>query len=599
MTSIPDIITPKEAPTLSELFSLRARRTPENIAYRYCNKENGQWIDISWQEMQSHVDLWRTAMMREKLEPGDRVALMLANSPEWVSFDLAAHAMGLIVVPLYMNDRPENIAYILEDTGSKLFVCPGMTCWKHLSPVFEQLDRLQRIVTMDYCQTARDDRRVQCLDEWLPEKAEIAEETSFAAKANDTATIVYTSGTTGPPKGVMLSHSNMISNAYAGLQCMSIYHEDIFLSFLPLSHMLERTAGYYLPLMAGATVVFARSIPELAEDLVTIKPTVLVAVPRIFERIYSGMLEKIEKKPQIVQKLFRTAVAVGWQKFEHEQKRADWSPAMLINPLLDKIVAKNVREKLGGRLRIIISGGAPLSPDIAKVFIGLGLPIYQGYGLTETSPVVSVNTTEKNDPKTVGILLPEVEVQLGNREEILIRGPGVMQGYWNKPEATAEAIDDEGWFHSGDRGALENGRLRITGRIKEVIVLSNGEKVSPSDVEQAISLDPLFEQSMVIGEGKPYLVLLAVLSKERWSVLAEDLGVPEGEGSLALETVQQAILQRIEKLMHNFPGYAFVKKAVLTLEPWTVEGGMLTPTMKIRRKIIENRLQMEIDKLYL
>lgn len=596
MKSTTDIITPEAAPTLAGLLHERASRTPENVAYKYCNKTTGKWHSLTWLEMTRLVALWRSALMRENLEPGARIAVMLPNCPEWVCLDMAAHCLGLIIVPIYVNDRAENIAYILSDTEARVFVCPGITCWEQLNPVFNKLTSLKRIITIDFCHAIKDDPRVTCIFDWLPETA--SPDPGFQPSSDDTATIVYTSGTTGPPKGVMLSHTNIIRNAYTSLQCMDIFPHDLLLSFLPMSHMLERTAGYYLPMMAGATVAFARSIPELAEDLITVRPTVMVAVPRIFERVHSGMREKIDKAPPPMQKLFKAAVDVGWQHFEYLQKRRPWHVSLLLKPLLDALVARKVRAKLGGRLRIIVSGGAPLSPDIARVFIGLGLPIYQGYGLTETSPVISVNTIESNNPAGVGRPLPDIEIQIGRHDELLVRGSCVMQGYWKRPEATAEAIDAEGWLHTGDRAKLVDGHIRITGRLKDIIVLSNGEKVSPSDIEQAIAHDPLFEQSMVVGEGRPYLLLLAVLSKDRWQMLAGEMGVSADAGSLREETVKRAILQRVEKLMHGQPGYAFIKDTVLTLEPWTVERGQLTPTMKIRRNIILNNLQEEIDKLY-
>lgn len=592
----PDLITPEAAPTLSQLLHERALRSPHHVAYRYCNRMTGKWHSITWGEMQQRVALWRSALMQENLEPGERIAIMLPNCPEWICMDLAAHTLGLIVVPLYLNDRAENVAYILEDTQAKVFACLGITCWEHLEPVFDRLAGLQRIITIDFCNSIKDEPRIACISDWLPDTP--APAPHFQPAPDDTATIVYTSGTTGPPKGVMLSHRNMISNAFAGLQCIDIFRQDVFLSFLPLSHMLERTVGYYLPMMAGATVAFARSIPELAEDMLTVRPTVLVAVPRIFERIHNGMKEKIEKAPVPMQKLFETAVEVGWHQFEYNQKRAAWNPTLLLLPLLDALIARKVRAKLGGKLRVVVSGGAPLSPDIAKVFIGLGLPIYQGYGLTETSPVVSVNVVENNNPKGVGLPLPGVEVKIGPSDELLVRGSCVMKGYWKRQDATADTIDAKGWLHTGDRAALVDGHIQITGRLKEIIVLSNGEKVSPSDVEQAISMDPLFEQSMVIGDGRPHLVLVAVLAKARWQMLAEELGISPDENSLKEEVVQQAILRRVEKLMHNLPGYAFIKQVVLTLEPWTVEHGLLTPTLKIRRKSVMQHMQDEIDALY-
>lgn len=591
-----DIISPQEAPNLYALLKERVRRTPQGKAYCYCNKVSGEWLTLTWQEALHEVERWRSALAGEKLSPGDRVALLLPNCPEWIYLDMAAQSLGLIVVPLYVNDRPENIGYILQDTETKLFLCPGATCWEHLAPVFNQLESLQRIITIDFCHHIQDDPRIACISDWLPQEVQGPPELEISPE--DTATIVYTSGTTGAPKGVMLSHHNIINNAYTGLQCIDIFPSDVFLSFLPLSHMLERCAGYYMPMMSGATTAFARSIPDLVEDIRHIRPTALVAVPRIFERIHSKLQHELDGKPPMVQRLFETAVELGWQKFEIGEHRAKWSPAQLLQPLTDLLVAQKVRAKLGGRLRVIVCGGAPLSADIAKVFIGLGLPIYQGYGLTETSPVISVNSPGHNIPASVGRALPSFEVKIGASDELLARGPSVMLGYWNRPEATAETIEPDGWIHTGDKATIIDDHIYITGRLKDVIVLSNGEKVSPSEVEQAISLDPLFEQTMVVGEGKPYLVLLAVLARDRWEMLAEEIGVPGNASALHQEVVQRVILSRVEKMLHALPGPTFVKHAVLSLEPWTVEGGLLTPTMKMKRKNIMSHLQDEIDRIY-
>jgi long-chain acyl-CoA synthetase len=257
-----------------------------------------------------------------------------------------------------------------------------------------------------------------------------------------------------------------------------------------------------------------------------------------------------------------------------------------------------VRQKLGGRLRIIISGGAALSSDISKFFIGLGLPIYQGYGLTETSPVVCVSREENNHPDSVGSPLSEIEVKIGEFDELLVRGPCVMQGYWNNRKATEDIIDGDGWLHTGDKAKLEDGRVCITGRLKEIIVLSNGEKVAPTDMEMAISLDPLFENSMVIGEGRPYLTLICVLNQFSWEELAEHMGLPSEESSLRLPEVKEAVKERVDKLLSGFPGFVFIKEITLNLSPWTVEDGLLTPTLKMKRKVIEQHMAKEIDFMY-
>jgi long-chain acyl-CoA synthetase len=591
-----DYLTPDSCGSLPGLFLARASRNPDTIAYRRYHRPSARWQDTSWREMVGIVGAWRRALQGEALAGGDRVALLLANCPEWVAYEQAALSLGLIVVPLYANDRPENIAYILDNTESRVLLCPGSNYWQHLAPVIDRLTSLKTIVTFDSCLPRGEHTKVRCITDWLPGIAE--NDRLYTPTINETASIVYTSGTTGPPKGVMLSHRNILENCYGGLQCMEIYPDDTFLSFLPLSHMLERTAGYYLPMMAGSTVVYARSIPDLAEDLITIKPTVLVAVPRIFERIYRGIISKLATKPKPLAALFHCAVAVGWQAFLHDQGRAPWSLSLLAHPLLDRLVAKKVRQKLGGRLRTIIAGGAPLSDDISRLFIGLGLPIYQGYGLTETSPVISVNRCEDNRPEGVGRPLPGQEVRIGENDELLVRGSCVMQGYWRNAEATAKTIDGDGWLHTGDKAALVDGHIRIIGRLKEIIVLSNGEKVAPTDMEMAISLDPLFEHTLVLGEGRPYLTLLSVLNRPLWEELAAQLGVSPDVDSLNLPEVRSAILARVEKLLISFPGFVFIKDVALSLHPWTVDEGLLTPTLKLKRGAVEKHMAEKIRRMY-
>ncbi len=535
-------------------------------------------------------------MQSEAIPRGDRVAVMLASGPDWVAFEQAALSLGLIVVPLYANDRPENIAYILGSTESRILLCSSDHYLQHLAPAIDGLNCLTRILTTGHCLSEDKSTKVRSLSNWLPKLVE--DFGAYTPTTTDTASIVFTSGTTGPPKGVMLSHRNILDNCHCSLQCMEIYPEDSFLSFLPLSHMLERTAGYYLPMMAGATVVFARSIPDLGEDLLTVKPTILVAVPRIFERIFSGITAKLAAGSAATATLFNFAVKIGWQVFLHQQGRGPWTPSMLVQPLLDRLVARKVRQKFGGRLRVIISGGAPLSAEIAKLFIGLGLPIYQGYGLTETSPVISVNRKDDNRPEGVGKPLPGQEVRIDINDELLVRGNCVMQGYWQNEEATARTIDKDGWLHTGDKATLIDGHIRIVGRLKEIIVLSNGEKVAPSDMEMAISMDPLFEHCLVLGEGRPFLTLLTVLNRQLWEEFARDQGVSPDLASLSLPKVRTAILHRIEPLLARFPGFVFIKDVALSLQPWTIDDGLLTPTLKLKRGAVEKHMAREIERMY-
>ncbi len=369
------------------------------------------------------------------------------------------------------------------------------------------------------------------------------------------ATIVYTSGTTGRPKGVMLSHRNIIYNADAALDIVQMSAEDTLLSFLPLSHTFERTVGYYIPMMVGATIAYARSIPELGEDLINIKPTILISVPRIYERVYNKIQAGLAEKSPLAGKLFKLAVETGWQRFLHRQGRGGWQPAFLLWPLLDKLVAGKIMAKLGGNMHMAASGGAPLPPPIARVFIGLGLNLIQGYGLTETSPILTANPVADNVPDSVGIPLRGTELRVAENDELLARGPGIMLGYWDDEEATRAAIDDEGWFRTGDKARIENNHVYITGRIKEILVLANGEKVPPADMEMAIALDPLFEQVLVIGDNRPYLSAIIVLEPEQWASWSAGLGLDPGDpASLENESVTRCGLRKTRPVAGRIPG---------------------------------------------
>jgi len=591
-----DYLTPASVQTLPGLFWQRAERTPDNIAYRFYDQIQEQWQEITWEAMATRVARWFAALAREELAPGDRVALMLPNGPDWVCFDLAAQSHGLVVVPLFANDRPENIAYILEQTQARVLLCPGLAYWNDLEPVLHRLARIQRIVTLEFCKLQDQDRRIVCSSDWL--EVEPQRPSLLPQDGDSLATIVFTSGTTGPPKGVMLSHNNILGNCFASLQAVPVYPEDIFLSFLPLSHMLERTAGYYLPIMAGATVAFARSIAGLAEDLTVIRPTALIAVPRIFERIHASIQANLANHSVVARRLFTLAVASGWRAFLHRQGRAGLHPLFLLKPLLHGLVAGKVQAKLGGRIRAIVSGGAPLAPDIARLFIGLDLPLLQGYGLTETSPVVSVNRLDNNDPEGVGPPLPGIEVSLDRSGELLVRGSCVMLGYWQNEEATQKTIDPEGWLHTGDQARIDNGHIYITGRLKEILVLSNSEKVPPVDLEMAIVRDPLFDQAVVVGENKPYLTLLAVVNPDQWLKCCSALNIPAEKEHLSHEKVLREALARVEKQLQPFPGFMRIKKITLTLEPWTVDNGLLTPTLKTKREAVLNQYQSAIQAMY-
>ena len=594
-TQLQDVIAPQQAETLHGLFLERVRRTPDKVAYRHFI--GNEWRDYTWREMREEVGRWQAALAGLGLHRGDRVAIMLRNCPYWMMFDQAAMSLGLVVVPLYTVDRPDNIAYIVNNAEVKVLLFENAEQWQALRAVRDQMRSVLCFVSIDEIRNSND-HSLKSMTEFLPEAARL--QSALSAASTDLASIVYTSGTTGRPKGVMLSHLNILSNAHACLDTFTVHGDDLFLSFLPLSHTFERTLGYYLPVMTGATVAFARSIPQLSEDMQTLRPTLLISVPRIYERIYAAIRTKLDEGSPLKRRLFHLAVETGWARFEYEQGREPWKVSFLLWSLLQKLVAQKILDRLGGRLRTAISGGAALAPEISRVFVGLGLPVVQGYGLTETSPVIAGNHLECNFPDSVGQPIRDVQVRLGEQGELLVKGPNVMMGYWNQPEATREMIDADGWLNTGDVAHIsDTGHIYITGRTKEIIVMSNGEKIPPTDMEIAMLHDPLFDQVMVFGEGHPYLVVLGVVNPEGWQHFAQEVGIradmPE---ALADSRVEAKVLRRIARNLRGFPGYAKVNRVLLMREPWSIENGLLTPTLKIKRSELARRYAEQIRELY-
>jgi long-chain acyl-CoA synthetase len=597
MPQTKDIIDLDQISSLAALLGERVERSPDAIAYRYYDRNTDEWSNIDWEQFAIEVCRWQAALLKEDLNAGDRIAIMAANGPEWSACDMAAHGLGLVMVPLYVNDRAENISLVLEDCGARLLVVGGPEQWQALTAVHDTLSGLQRIVAVAPVVAEASGPKPLALQDWLPVKHDALRVEPI--DSNALATIVYTSGTTGRPKGVMLSHRNILFNVQGVLERVHAYREDTFLSFLPLSHMLERTCGYYLPMAAGATVAYARSAKQLAEDLETIRPTVIISVPRVFERMYTGINRRMSELPFAKRVFLRELVKAGWKHFQYEQGRGRWSPDVSIWKKIDDKMGEKIRYKLGGKLRAAVTGGAALSPEIAQFFIGLGLPILQGYGATETSPVVSTNTMENNRPDSIGIPLPGVEVRIGEGDELLTRSPSVMLGYWNNPEATNHSIDAQGWFHTGDCARIEDKHLFITGRIKEIIVMANGEKVPPGDMESAIMLDRLFLQAIVLGEARPYLTALVVLNEREYAELAAATGL---SADIAVvrnsEKLEQQLVKRIAYRLSDFPGYAKIPRVGVIEKPWSVEDGYMTPTLKLRRAKILQAFGDEVERLY-
>ena len=552
--------------TLADLLIQRRQATPHLPAYRYYH--DGEWVEKTWDETAREVARWQAALQAEGLQPGERVALCMRNRIEWMYFDQAALGLGLVVVPLYYNDRAENMAWCLNDAQARLLLLEDGALWPQLSTL---ATTLMRVVTLNNGGSTGDKQRT--LHDWLPAATGTYTLATPAAQAQDLATLVYTSGTTGKPKGVMLTHRNIVADLIGLLHAVPSLdtqcHE--FLSFLPLSHTFERTVGYYIPICINAKVIYARGINELAEDLATQKPTAIVSVPRIFERVYAKV-EAGLPPGSLKRRLFDQTVAIGWKRFIKQAtvlENLQW-------PLLNFLVARKLRARLGGRLQFIKLGGAALAPHLLKTFTAMGFTFIHGYGLTETSPVLSCNRLDDNDPLSVGKPLLGVETRVTASGELCVRGAIVTQGYWNNPAATQAVIDAEGWFHTGDVVEIKNEKIYIRGRVKDIIVLTNGEKIPPGDAEQAIMQDPAFEQVMVIGEGRAALGLIAV----------------------SAVTDTRELCARANKQLHAFPGYAKIRHILRLQEGWTVENGMMTPTLKLKRNKIEEKYAREIAAMY-
>lgn len=588
--------------TLPQLLVNSVERYGEREALRQFDKETKSWHSLSYAQLMVRVMEWRRAYAAMNLERGTRIGILMPNSIDHACADQAALANGLVPVPLHAIDTPGASAFILSDSRAKVLVTNKLTRWKQIKAAGDDLQDLTAVIITED-EVDDETGMVRGLSEWLAAGTHVVE-LPEGPKEDDLAGIVYTSGTTGRPKGVMLTHGNIVSNVKATLECVFPQVGDIFLSFLPLSHTFERTAGYYLALATGCTIAYNRSVLLLADDLKTIRPTVIISVPRVYERIFARVHDKLKKSRPAARYLFDWAVEIGWRDFcrrnhlpvEHTGRA--WLDG-LMRPLVRK-VSSTLLDQFGGRLRIAISGGAALSSKVARTFCGLGLPIIQGYGMTEASPIIAGNNRTLNQPNTVGKPFNNVEVRLGEGDEIQIKGPSITRGYWNRPDATADAFTEDGWFRTGDVGGFnELGLLSIKGRIKEIIVTSTGEKVPPADLEAAIETDPLFSQCYVIGESRPYLSLITVVNPDEWASFAKSCGVdPADPASLDNPSVKTAALKRAKTAAGEFPHYALPRAVVLTQEPWTIENGLITPTLKLKRGPLSKKFANVIAQLY-
>ncbi len=577
-------------------------------------------IDGAWQELSADAALERVECLALGLESlgvtrGDRVAILAETRLEWALTDLAVLGLGAVSVPVYPTLIATQVATQLRDSETRVAVVSTLTQLEKLRSVCDSLPSLDAIVVMDGVAStggstgdATPRPREFCFDDVVARGRELRtrDPNAFRARAaavrpDDLATIIYTSGTTGDPKGAMLTHGNISSNVEACLAVIQLVPTDICLSFLPLSHILERMAGLYAMLAGGATIAYAENMETVGLNAAEIKPTVLLGVPRFYEKVHARILDAAGKRPPIARRLFQWGLARGTERARARFERRSLGPlAKLSIALADRLVGKTIRARMGGRLRFCVSGGAPLAPHTLEFFFAIGIPILEGYGLTETSPVICLNVPGGEKPGAVGPPIPGVEVRIGDEGEILTRGPHVMTGYYRNPTATSAVIRD-GWFHTGDIGKFDaDGCLMITDRLKDLLVTAGGKKVAPQPIEASLKTSEWIAEAVLIGDQRPYIAALLVPDFARLHAdHAASGGSPlDARALLALPEVRERFAREIERVNAGLAPFERIKRFSLFERELSQDAGELTPSLKVKRRVICERYHAMIEALY-
>ena len=570
----------------------------------FLRKRDCSWEDISWQQFGDQIVRAARGLAASGFQPGDRLAILADNRPEWPLLDLACLYLGGVDVPLYLTSPPDDLAYILNDAGASVLAVAGDDQRQKIAQIASEVPSLRQVIHLDTDSAP---------DAGLPNRLAALSLTDLLASGEHSsrpaqpvpdpglATIIYTSGTTGRPKGVMLSHTNMLANAEDAAAVLPLGEEDLTLSFLPLSHGFERTGGLYTILRAGGAIAYGGGIASLTDDLSVVRPTILCCVPRVLERVYQHMLGERENASFVKQKILSWALEVG--RAAGRARTSDTAlpfALSLQHGLADRLVFGALRTALGGRIRFLVSGGAPLNADLACFFHGAGIPVYEGYGLTEAGPVVACNTPDRNRVGSVGTPLPQVSVRIADDGEVCVRGPNVMAGYYNRPEDTAAALDAEGWLHTGDIGAIDaQGFLAITDRKKDLLVTSQGENVAPQPIEGRFRQEPLIEEACLLGDQRPYLTVLLVPDRAFVEIVANTHGV-SGEWPDVLDhpTIRGLFQQCFETVNNSLPRHAQPRHFTLLAEPFSQASNELTPTLKVKRRTVLQTRQAAIDGMY-
>ena len=568
-------------------------------------KQGERWEDISGAELLNRVNDLSLGLRELGVRVKDRVAILSENRPEWAIADYACLALCAADVPIYPTLPAKQIEYILRDSGATVAFVSTPQQHAKIQEIRAQLPALRHVVVFDESVASGDVLTFTALclrgraaraavPNWRSE--------ALGAKSDDIATIIYTSGTTGDPKGVMLTHGNITSNVVACVSLLDISGADECLSFLPLSHIFERMVGHYTMLHRGVTISYASSPETVAAEMAEIRPTIMAAVPRLYEKIYARVLDAAVSGSPVKKRIFFWAKrnAETWVEYSLARRAIPGSLAFK-KRMGDRLVFSKLRARTGGRIRFFVSGGAPLNPEIAKFFHAAGLPILEGYGLTETSPVIAVNTFKYLKLGTVGRPIPGVEVRIADDGEILTRGPHVMIGYYNKPEGTREAIDPDGWFHTGDIGVLDgDGFLRITDRKKDIIVTAGGKNIAPQPIENMVKTSKFVSNCVMLGDNRKFPVMVVVPNVDTLKAWASRHGfiAPDDRSLLALPEVTAKMDREVRKTLRDLAQFEVPKRLLLVASDFTVDSGELTPTLKVKRRVVERNYARQIEQLF-
>jgi long-chain acyl-CoA synthetase len=593
--------------TIPELFWRLTEKFANDTRPFLLYKADDAYRGLRYADVRSRVELFAHGLASLGLKRGDRVAIISENRPEWVLSDLAIVSLGGVDVPIYPTMTAKQIEFIFNDSGVKMAIVSNQFQLNKVMRVYPDVPSLEKVVLIaEKGSIAEPDTlsfsAVMDLGKaHLKEQPDLLASSIATVRPEDLLTLIYTSGTTGNPKGVMLTHSNLVSNVKASAQVIGFGTEDTMLSFLPLSHSFERMAGYYTAMSCGASIAFAESVETVRDNMLEVHPTIITTVPRLFERIHSRVMKQMDAAPPAKKKIFHWAIGVG-RSYAAARKRGSIGAGLkLRHAIADKLVYKKLKQNTGGKMRFFVSGGAALGKEFGEFFDAVGLKILEGYGLTESSPVISVNHPDNYKFGSVGPAIPGVEVRIAEDGEILARGPNIMKGYWNNAEATHQAVDDDGWLHTGDIGFLDpEGFIHITDRKKHLFVSSGGKNIAPQPIENLFLSSKYIEQFMLIGDRRMFLTALIVPDFEALREFADGRNIEYVSNSdLARNPVINELIDKeINSIQRDLANYERVRRFTLLEKQFSIEEGELTPTQKIRRKFIEERYSNIIDSMY-